>query len=104
MVTVRGLPAAMEFQLQTERLRQQLMLASTGRGEFSTTRLRHLANSLVLRVTQAALQGAKGAGFVSSHPTGRWAREALFFLVWSCPQAVAQAQLCDLVAEAAEPP
>jgi alkylation response protein AidB-like acyl-CoA dehydrogenase len=58
--------------------------------------LRQQANSLVLRTTQAALQAAKGAGFVADHPTGRWAREALFFLVWSCPQAVAQANLCEL--------
>lgn len=58
--------------------------------------LRTKANSLVLRSTQAALSAAKGAGFVASHPTGRWAREALFFLVWSCPQPVVSANLCEL--------
>ncbi len=58
--------------------------------------LRQRANSLVLRSTQAALTAAKGAGFVATHPAGRWAREALFFLVWSCPQPVAAANLCEL--------
>jgi hypothetical protein len=59
------------------------------------TTLRSRANSLVLRATQAALQAAKGAGFVRGHSTGRWAKEALFFLVWSCPQAVIDANLCE---------
>lgn len=58
--------------------------------------LRQKANSLVLRSTQAALTAAKGAGFLAEHQTGRWAREALFFLVWSCPQPVASANLCEL--------
>jgi len=58
--------------------------------------LRRRANSLVLRATQAALTAAKGAGFVQGHPVGRWCQEALFFLVWSCPQNVLQAHLCEL--------
>ncbi len=58
--------------------------------------LRQRANSLALRSTQAALTSAKGAGFVATHVAGRMAREALFFLVWSCPQPVAAANLCEL--------
>jgi alkylation response protein AidB-like acyl-CoA dehydrogenase len=58
--------------------------------------LRQRANSLVLRATQAALAAAKGSGYVVGHPAGRWCREALFFLVWSCPQPVAAANLCEL--------
>lgn len=53
------------------------------------------ANSLALRSTQAALVAAKGAGFVVGHPAGRWCREALFFLVWSCPPSVLNANLCE---------
>ena len=59
-----------------------------------TGELRADANSLVMRSTQAAMIAAKGAGFVEGHPVGRWCREALFFLVWSCPQSVAEANLC----------
>jgi len=55
--------------------------------------LRARANSLVLRATQAALTAAKGAGFLRSHPAQRWARQALFFLVWSCPRPAAEAML-----------
>ncbi len=58
--------------------------------------LRTKANSLVLRATQAALTAAKGSGFVCESPIGRWAKEALFFLVWSCPQAVLDANLSEL--------
>ena len=58
--------------------------------------LRQRANSLVLRASQAALAAAKGAGYVAGHPAGRWCREALFFLVWSCPAPVLAANLCEL--------
>jgi alkylation response protein AidB-like acyl-CoA dehydrogenase len=58
--------------------------------------LRVRANSLALRASQAALAAAKGAGYCLGHPTGRWCREALFFLVWSCPAPVLQANLCEL--------
>ena len=68
------------------------------RGEATCTKesIRQRANSLVLRATQAALSAAKGSGYVVGHPAGRWCREALFFLVWSCPQPVAAANLCEL--------
>ena len=62
----------------------------------STEDLRSRANSLTLRASQAALTVAKGTGYVTGHPAGRWCREALFFLVWSCPQPVANAALCEL--------
>ncbi len=62
-------------------------------------RLRADANGLVVRVAQAALTATKGAGFVAGHPVERLVREAMFFLVWSCPQAVADAFLCDLTAQ-----
>jgi alkylation response protein AidB-like acyl-CoA dehydrogenase len=54
------------------------------------------ANSLALRATQAYLTARKGTGFLRSEPAQRWARQALFFLVWSCPGPVAQAAIRDL--------
>lgn len=59
----------------------------------SNEEIRQQANSLVLRASQAYLTATKGAGFVTGHPAERAVREAMFFLVWSCPQAVAQATL-----------
>ena len=59
-------------------------------------RLRADANGLVVRAAQAAVVACKGAGFVQGHPAERLVRESLFFLVWSCPQAVTQAVMCDL--------
>jgi hypothetical protein len=69
-----------------------------GVGPVDKNELRSRANSLVLRATQASLVAAKGAGYLSGHPAGRWCREALFFLVWSCPQPVQDANLCELAA------
>jgi alkylation response protein AidB-like acyl-CoA dehydrogenase len=55
--------------------------------------IRQKANSLVLRTSQAYLAASKGAGFADGHPAGRAVREAMFFLVWSCPQPVLTAAL-----------
>jgi alkylation response protein AidB-like acyl-CoA dehydrogenase len=55
--------------------------------------IREAANSLALRSTQALLAASKGAGFVSGHPAERAVREAMFFLVWSCPRPVVAAAL-----------
>jgi alkylation response protein AidB-like acyl-CoA dehydrogenase len=83
------------FVAQTDEITEQLLNAAAG-ANCDTGQLRGGANRLVLRATQAALTAAKGAGFVQGHPVGRWCREALFFLVWSCPQPVATAHLCEL--------
>jgi alkylation response protein AidB-like acyl-CoA dehydrogenase len=73
------------------------LLAKANRREVCTNEnLRTRANSMALRSTQAALSAAKGSGYVIGHPAGRWCREALFFLVWSCPQPVVSAHLCEL--------
>ena len=58
--------------------------------------IRTQANSLVLRATQAYLTARRGTGFLRTEPAQRWARQALFFLVWSCPTPVAQAAIRDL--------
>lgn len=63
--------------------------------QVDSNRLRKESNDLALQSTQAALAAAKGAGFVEGHPVGRWCKEALFFLVWSCPQVVAEAHMCS---------
>jgi alkylation response protein AidB-like acyl-CoA dehydrogenase len=68
----------------------------TGQRTVDTAELRKDSNDLVLRATQAALAIEKGAGFIAGSDVARWAQEALFFLVWSCPQPIAEAHLCDL--------
>jgi butyryl-CoA dehydrogenase len=61
-----------------------------------SAQVRAQANALVLRITQAYLTARKGTGFLRTDPAQRWARQALFFLVWSCPGPVAQAAIRDL--------
>ncbi len=80
----------------TQQLRRALVDLTTGGQSITAGELRQRANSLALRATQAALSAAKGAGYLSGHPAGRMAREAMFFLVWSCPQPVVTANLCEL--------
>jgi alkylation response protein AidB-like acyl-CoA dehydrogenase len=90
------LPAHHAFEAEWAGVEKELLAAAAGAPLCSGDELRTQANSLVLRATQAALAAAKGAGFVISHPAGRWCREALFFLVWSCPPSVLSANLCEL--------
>ncbi len=90
------LPPAERFRSEWKSLRSDLLLLAEGREVCSNESVRGRANSLVLRSSQAALSAAKGTGFVIGHPAGRWCREALFFLVWSCPQPVMAANLCEL--------
>ncbi len=77
-------------------LESTLFQLAEGNPVCSNDQLRAQVNSLALRASHAALAAAKGAGYVVGHPAGRWSREALFFLVWSCPQGVLTANLCEL--------
>ncbi len=86
---------ASQLEQQTQSLCDSLIDAASGNA-CDVGELRGRANRLVLKTTQAAMTAAKGAGYVATHPVGRWCREALFFLVWSCPQPVAQEHLCEL--------
>jgi alkylation response protein AidB-like acyl-CoA dehydrogenase len=70
-------------------------LASGADSKMDAMTLRKESNTLVLRATQSALAISKGAGFLEHNSIGRWTREAMFFLVWSCPQGVADAHLCE---------
>jgi alkylation response protein AidB-like acyl-CoA dehydrogenase len=79
---------------------QMYRLAAGGSAPDEAAALRTHANKLVLRATQAALTAAKGTGFLRSHPAQRWARQAMFFLVWSCPGPVARAALASFACDA----
>lgn len=68
-------------------------LARDGADAQAASNLRAKVNALVLRVTQFALAAGKGSGFLRSHPAQRWARQAMFFLVWSCPAPALDATL-----------
>lgn len=84
------------FRLELDELRSDVyatVAAAPGEAVVTAALLRQRANSLVLRVTQAQLAASKGAGYVAGHPAERAVREALFFLVWSCPQPVVAAAL-----------
>jgi alkylation response protein AidB-like acyl-CoA dehydrogenase len=75
------------------------MLAPGDAAPEAALTLRAHANKFVLRATQAALTASKGTGFLKNHPAQRWARQALFFLVWSCPRPAVEATLAYLTTE-----
>jgi alkylation response protein AidB-like acyl-CoA dehydrogenase len=81
---------------QQSKIKKALFELASGITSCTKEELRTEANSLVLRSTQSAMVAAKGTGFVKGHRVGRWCQEALFFLVWSCPQSVLNASLCEL--------
>jgi alkylation response protein AidB-like acyl-CoA dehydrogenase len=89
------LPPAESLGREQRALEDDLLRLAGGEPVCSSEQLRRRANSLAARAAQAALAAAKGSGYVIGHPAGRWCREALFFLVWSCPQPVMQANLCE---------
>lgn len=87
------------FESTIQSLRLRLHELAEAADPDRTLALRTDATWLVLRVTQAALMVAKGVGFVAPHPAQRWARQAQFFLVWSCPRPVAEGVLEKLTGE-----
>jgi alkylation response protein AidB-like acyl-CoA dehydrogenase len=95
---LRDLAGRLETDRQTVRAEMH-RLGDGGGAPEAALALRANANALVLRATQAALTASKGAGFVRPHPAQRWARQALFFLVWSCPRQAAEATLGRLLGD-----
>jgi alkylation response protein AidB-like acyl-CoA dehydrogenase len=90
-------PVAAGLRTEVDELWRQLDAAADGGIEpADRDRLRAHANGLVVRAAQAALTASKGAGFVTGHPAERLVRESMFFLVWSCPQSVTSAVMCEL--------
>lgn len=72
------------------RLRTKMKALASDPSPDEILSLRADCTLLAIRSTQAALLFAKGKGFVKPHPVERWARQALFFLVWSCPRSVTE--------------
>jgi hypothetical protein len=72
---------------------RELLAAAAGQPAPAIESIRQRSNSLVLRSAQAWLAASKGAGYVHGHSAERIVREAMFFLVWSCPQPVLTAAL-----------
>lgn len=56
--------------------------------ELPSGEIRADVNALLVRLATTLMTLAKGSGYLSSHPAQRLAREAMFFLVWSAPDAV----------------
>jgi alkylation response protein AidB-like acyl-CoA dehydrogenase len=98
----RGRSAHARFAQQLQELRQEIAaLCQPGReadASDANARLRGACNDLALRCTHAAIALYKGAALLQSHPAQRLSREAMFLLVWSCPNPVIDCTI-DLLSE-----
>lgn len=83
-------PVFQALSSEAETLRRDLVAAADPQtvNPLAAEQLRTRTTDLALRSSQALVTATKGAGFVVGHPAERRVREAIFFLVWSCPQAV----------------
>ena len=89
-------PIVAMFERECELVRLDLLGLAAGSGPKSAAEIRAHINALTMRLTTAAMTTAKGAGLMIDHPVARFCQQAFFFLVWSCPQSVAQTHLCEL--------
>jgi alkylation response protein AidB-like acyl-CoA dehydrogenase len=99
----RGLVASFESELDSARA--QVIAVCQGSAESAaelTPRVRATCNELALRITHAAVSIYKGSALLANHPAQRLAREALFLLVWSCPDPVIDCTVNRLAGRSAE--
>jgi alkylation response protein AidB-like acyl-CoA dehydrogenase len=77
------------FAGQLEALHAEVLEIAKGKPEENTgPGLRAACNDLALRATQGLVTLQKGSSLLLDHPAQRLAREAMFFLVWSCTDPV----------------
>lgn len=98
----RARAAVVRFEAQLDPLRTEVLsLCQAGRepdAAAANARLRGACNDLVLRAAHAAVALFKGSALLPDHPAQRLAREAMFLLVWSCPNPVIDCTI-DLLSE-----
>jgi butyryl-CoA dehydrogenase len=92
----RSLVARFEEQLATIRT-EVLEICRARRESDAIPRLRGACNDLAVRITQSAVALFKGSALRLDHPAQRLAREAMFFLVWSCTDPVIDCTVNALV-------
>jgi len=89
----RGLVASFESELDSARAQVIAVCQGSPQSPEQSAseqipRVRAMCNELALRITHAAVSIFKGSALLAEHPAQRLAREALFLLVWSCPDSV----------------
>jgi alkylation response protein AidB-like acyl-CoA dehydrogenase len=95
----RGRALSDRFAAQIESLHARVIAAcETDADAAAVPILRGQCNDLALRITHAAVALYKGTALLLSHPAQRLAREAMFLLVWSCPDPVIDCTV-DLLSE-----
>lgn len=80
------------FESQLAELRARILALSAPAREAeavaASPEIRGRCNDLAVRITHAAVALYKGTALLVGHPAQRLAREAMFLLVWSCPNPV----------------
>ncbi|HTW95024.1 MAG TPA: acyl-CoA dehydrogenase family protein [Tepidisphaeraceae bacterium] len=91
------------FSRQLAILRRRVIDLPEPEAAVSGPELRGQVNDLALRITHSAVALFKGHGLLMDHPAQRLAREALFLLVWSCPDPVIECTVDILASARGEP-
>jgi len=87
--TERAKSLAGRFNERLSNLRGEVIeICRHGQETDAGPKLRAACNDLTLRITQSLVTLRKGSALLLDDPAQRFAREALFFLVWSCPDPV----------------
>jgi alkylation response protein AidB-like acyl-CoA dehydrogenase len=88
----RAQSAAARLEQQLESARSEILdLSAPGQesnAQQHSPRLRGVVNDLAIRAAHTAVTLYKGSALLNDHPAQRLAREAMFLLVWSCPDPV----------------
>ena len=85
-------PILKETQSMLEKEHQKNIISLTTT-DVDRIMLRVRVNQLALKSAQQALVACKGKGLLVGEKAGELCTQALFFLVWSCPQSVQNAHL-----------
>jgi butyryl-CoA dehydrogenase len=97
----RARSLAGQFGDQFLELRSEILALCQGGREADAAaagpRLRASCNDLAARIAQTAVALYKGSALLVDHPAQRLAREAMFFLVWSCPDPAVDCTVNALV-------
>jgi alkylation response protein AidB-like acyl-CoA dehydrogenase len=95
--SARARTTAGRFKDQLDNLRKEVLsLSQPGReadAVAASARLRGACNDLAIRIAHAGIALYKGSALLLDHPAQRLAREAMFLLVWSCPDPVIECTL-----------
>ncbi len=85
-----------QYRSRLEELRALVIAACESAPLPPTAPIRGAVHDFAVRITHTAVALYKGSALLLDHPAQRLAREAMFLLVWSCPDSVIECTVQEL--------